>query len=181
VIFSAPPYSARHGGVRQGYGWPRPLRGSRLSHRVTGSTGSERPAPVPVPGTGRYRPVSSFVLMPHTDWPTGPGRLLLEFGQPAPNRSKSGLRGRLAGRAEVATGWSMVPRWQAGMRAWAVPVARFWSRICTYLYIDSGKKKVSEFVFTLRFQRAPPGIAHYRVRGTRYRLSGTGSGTGATT
>jgi hypothetical protein len=21
-----------------------------------------------------------FVLVPHTDWPTGPGRLLLEFG-----------------------------------------------------------------------------------------------------
>jgi hypothetical protein len=40
---------------------------ARLSHRVTGSTGSECPAPVPVPGTGRYRPVMSFVLVPHTD------------------------------------------------------------------------------------------------------------------
>jgi hypothetical protein len=56
---------------------------SRLSHRVTGSTGSECPAPVPVPGTGQYRPVMSFVLVPLTDWPTCPGRLLLEFGQRA--------------------------------------------------------------------------------------------------
>jgi hypothetical protein len=31
----------------------------------------------------------------------------------------------------------------------------------------------------LRSLRAPPGIAHYGVRGTRYRLTGTG--TGATT
>jgi hypothetical protein len=56
-------------------------RGARLFHRVTGSTGSECPAPVPVPGTGRYRPVMIFVLAPHTDWPTCPGRLLIGFGQ----------------------------------------------------------------------------------------------------
>jgi hypothetical protein len=36
---------------------------------------------VPVPGTGRYRPVMSFFLCHDTDWPTGPGRLLLEFHQ----------------------------------------------------------------------------------------------------
>jgi hypothetical protein len=51
---------------------------SRLSHRVTGSTGSERPAPAPVPvhGTGRYRPAIGFLLVPHTDRPTGLGWLL---------------------------------------------------------------------------------------------------------
>jgi hypothetical protein len=37
------------------------------------------------------------------------------------------------------------------------------------------------FVFTLRSQWAPPGIAHHRVRGTRYRVTATGTGTGATT
>jgi hypothetical protein len=36
--------------------------------------------PVPA-GTCRYRPVISFVLVPHTDGPTGSGLLLLEFGQ----------------------------------------------------------------------------------------------------
>jgi hypothetical protein len=45
----------------------------RLSHRVTGPTGSERPAPVPEPGTGRYRPVISFVLVPHTGRAYRPG------------------------------------------------------------------------------------------------------------
>jgi hypothetical protein len=51
-----------------------------------------------------------------------------------------------------------------------------------YLYIDSGKKNIfSSFVFTLRSQLAPPGIIHYRVRGTRYRVTGTGTGTGETT
>jgi hypothetical protein len=52
---------------------------------------------------------------------------------------------------------------------------------------DSGaksKEKDNMFIsviFTLRSQRAPPGIANYRVRGTRYRLTGTGTGSGATT
>jgi hypothetical protein len=69
-----------------------------------GSTGSECPAPVSsVPGTGRYRLVMSSVLVPHTDWSTGRGR------RPTAARAACGLRGGRQ-RAEVATGWSMVPR-----------------------------------------------------------------------
>jgi hypothetical protein len=90
----------------------------RLFHRVTGTTGLECPAPVPVPGTGRYRPVMMFVLAPHTDWPTCPGRLLIGFGQ------------RQTAARAVCGPISSVLRWQRdgpwapdGKRAWAVPVA----------------------------------------------------------
>jgi hypothetical protein len=91
---------------------------TRLFHRVTGSTGSECPAPVPVPGTGRYRPVMIFVLAPNTDWPICPGRLLIGFGQR-----------QIAARAACGA-ISSVLRWQRdgpwppdGKRTWAVPVA----------------------------------------------------------
>jgi hypothetical protein len=70
------------------------LLNARLFHRVTGSTGSECPAPVPIPGTGRYRPVTMFVLAPHTDWPTCPGRLLICSASAKPRRERPA--GRLA-------------------------------------------------------------------------------------
>jgi hypothetical protein len=76
---------------------------------------------VPCTGIGtRCRPVppgDDFVLVPHTDWPTGPGRLLLEFGQRAKPQRERAVRGVWGDwqRAEVATEWSMTARWQAGM------------------------------------------------------------------
>jgi hypothetical protein len=74
----------------------------------------------------------------------------------------------------------MAPRWQAGMGCASGLILE--PHTYTYLYIDSGKNNIfSSFVFTLRSQRAPPGIIHYRVRETQYRVTGTGTGTGGTT
>jgi hypothetical protein len=74
----------------------------------------------------------------------------------------------------------MAPRWQAGMGCASGLILE--PLTYTYLYIDSGKTNIFWSVFfTLRSQRAPPGIIHYRVRGTRYRVTGTGFGTGGTT
>jgi hypothetical protein len=73
----------------------------------------------------------------------------------------------------------MAPRWQAGMDCASGLILE--PHTCIYLYIDRGKINIfSIFVFTLRSQRAPPGIIHYRVRGIRYRVTGTGTGTGGT-
>jgi hypothetical protein len=74
----------------------------------------------------------------------------------------------------------MTPFWQAGMGCASGLILEPHTYI--YLHINSGKNNIfSIFVFTLRSQRAPPGIIHYRVRGTRYRVTGTGTGTGGTT
>jgi hypothetical protein len=73
----------------------------------------------------------------------------------------------------------MAPRWQAGMGCASGLILE--PHTFVYLYIDSGKNNIFEFFFTLRSRRAPPGIIHYRVRGTRYRVTGTGTGTGGTT
>jgi hypothetical protein len=142
---------------------------TRLSHRVTGSTGSERPAPVPVLGTGRYRPVIIFVLVPHTDWPTGPGRLLLEleFGKrPTTARAACGGDWR---RAKVATKWFRVPGWQAGMGCASAPILE--PHICTYLYIDSGKKKLIRVLFS----PCDPSGRHRALSTNRSGKPGTGS------
>jgi hypothetical protein len=62
----------------------------------------------------------------------------------------------------------MTLRWHAGMGRASGQILEPHTYI--YLYIDSGKNNIfSSFVFTLRSKRAPPGIIHYRVRGTRYR------------
>jgi hypothetical protein len=74
----------------------------------------------------------------------------------------------------------MAPRWQAGMGCASGLILEPHTYI--YSYIDSGKDNIfSSFIFTFRSQRAPPGIIHYRVRGTRYRVTGTGTDTGGTT
>jgi hypothetical protein len=74
----------------------------------------------------------------------------------------------------------MAPRWQAGMGCASGLILEPHTYI--YLYINSGKyNNFWSFVFTLRSQGAPPGFIHYRVRETRYRVTGTGTGTGGTT
>jgi hypothetical protein len=136
-----------------------------LSHRATGFIGSERPAPVPVPGTGRYRPVISFVLVPHTDWPTGPGWLLLLLLESQGQRQRQRLRPAAARAACEAVGGVLRWQWDGpyssdGKQAWAVPVARIWSRICTYLYMGGGWRWQNNFLRVLfsplRSRRAPP-------------------------
>jgi hypothetical protein len=74
----------------------------------------------------------------------------------------------------------MAPRWQAGMGCASGLISEPHTYI--YLYIESGKNNIFfEFFFTLRSQLAPPGIIHYRVRKTRYRVTDAGTGTGRTT
>jgi hypothetical protein len=74
----------------------------------------------------------------------------------------------------------MAPRWQAGMGCASGLILE--PHTYVYLYIDSGKNNIfPSFVFTLRSQRAPPGIIDYRVRGTRCWVTGTGTDTDGTT
>jgi hypothetical protein len=103
--------------------WTAPGRGSAPSAgwEPTGSPGLQgHLVRAPCTGTGtRYLPdrlSTSFVLLPHTNWPTGPGGLLLEFGQrpsaPAPHRRPQARAacGAIGGGVlrGGATGWFIV-------------------------------------------------------------------------
>jgi hypothetical protein len=73
----------------------------------------------------------------------------------------------------------MAPRWEAGMGYASGLVLE--PHTYTYLYIDSGKNNI----FRVFYSSCDPSGRHRalftRVRGTRYRVTGTGTGTGGTT